>query len=63
MEKIEIGRCKDCGWYDNDDPMLESTCMNPELWDIIGVEYPVAVWLFPDGDFGCIHWKEKEGGN
>lgn len=61
MEKIEIGRCKDCKWW----------VEGPSELDLDQCDYDAQKFFVergqdsfhPDSDFGCIHWKEKEGGN
>ena len=60
MEKIEIGRCRDCKWWVED----------PKDFDLHRCYYDAPKFFVergqdrfhPDRDFGCIHWEEKDDG-
>lgn len=62
MEKIEIGRCRDCKWWarNKDVGMAWGICQNSDAIHLTG---NIKIGLETRENFGCIHWEEKEDGN
>lgn len=59
MDKIEIGHCKDCKWWEElDNPGYPT---EPETWPICNKpenKYQIKFPVLPG--FGCVHFEEKE---